>query len=146
MTTDTKIHALALEAQDSLERFTVQETGTATCRWKGTAPEWMRDMSKHAHGGMWPDNWRFQFIQAALDRIVEYDNMDDARDEIEGDPFTHSLIDWLGSSYGRIRLVNDVLEETDTKDIDTALRIAQCNERAEVFDLVLEFLTEKANG
>jgi hypothetical protein len=35
------------------------------------APPWFTDVCRHAHGGMMPDDWRYEFIQDALSAIED---------------------------------------------------------------------------
>lgn len=105
------------------------------------SPEWMTDVCRKAHGEMFPDDWRYQFISDAVDILAESDDWDEARDEVEADIYTSQLTAWLASRTGRYSYCDQYVEEMGA-DGDTLARISggQWMERCEVFGLVAEAL------
>lgn len=108
-------------------------------------PQWMQDVCHEAHGDMFPDDWRYEFIESACDKIAETDDnytIDDARSEIEADIYTHDLTSWLGSRTDRFAYCDEAMEEFggDVKDTISLLQLGQVREKEEVFGLVVQAL------
>lgn len=110
-------------------------------------PEWMKDVCFKAHSDMMPDDYRYEFIEQAVDAIADADSVEDARDGLEADVYTSELTAWLHSRVGRTGYVDDAVEEygCDLKSIVDALMIGQLREKQEVFDLVVSALEDLAS-
>ncbi len=102
-------------------------------------PEILRDICQAAHGDMFPDDYRYQYIMEAMELIAEYDVTDEARDSIEADVYTHDLTAWLASRNDRSAFVDEYSEEIGFNGQAEMERIAagQWMERTEVFNIVL---------
>lgn len=105
------------------------------------SPEWMKEVCRTAHGGMFPDDIRYEYIEATADLISETESIEDARDSIESDIYTRDLTAWLGSRAGRYSYCDEAIEEYGWPgDTIKLLQLGQHAERAEVFDLVVSAL------
>ncbi len=146
------IHELAQEAYASFERAE-RADGTPFTRTRDNAPEWVSDLVREAHGGMLPDDWRYETIREACGAIDEAGadaDTDDLQHEFADgvDVYTSDLLAWLGSHGGRQGYCDDAARELGAEDdtIDQRIMLGQFAERYEVFDLVLEFLRERAEA
>lgn len=116
--------------------------GTKYRYLKDGRPDWMQEVAHEAHGDMFPDDWRYEFIELACDLIAENaDNLDGARDSIEADIYTHDLTGWLHSRADRYSYCDEAAEEwgPQTETI-TWLQFGQLREKQETFDLVVKAL------
>lgn len=113
------------------------------------SPQWMRDVCLAAHGDMMPDDWRYEFIEAAADAIAECESDDpsEAIDTIEVDIYTSDLTRWLASRTDRYGYCDEFMEEFggDFKDTVSLIAGGQEWERREVFNLVLDALRDLAS-
>ena len=120
---------------------------------KDDCPEWMDDVVSDAHGSMLADDWRYEFIENAVDKISEAD--DDASDddlsdleyELEADVYTSDLTGWLHSRADRLGWLDQATEESGG-EFDSAFNLlsaGQLLEKQEVFRLVLDSLRELAS-
>jgi hypothetical protein len=75
----------------------------------GQETEPLRDLIYKAHGDMLPDDWRYRFIEEALDAIAEADDEDEA--ELEPSIYTHDLTGWLASRADRYGYCDEWLDE-----------------------------------
>lgn len=146
----TTWHTLATEAASWMERAT-REDGTQYRRFREGHPEWLLDLAYAAHdnGDMWADDWRYEFIEQALDALADADPDADPEDvlyEIEPDVYTGELTRWLDSRNSRVYYLTEVLEEFGAEGIDgfRLLALAQGQEKQETARQVLDFLTERA--
>lgn len=114
---------------------------------KDRAPCYISDLCHYAHGGMMPDDYKYQYIVEALEYIN--DNLDllaDSLDEIdvydacEPDYMNHDLLKWLSSNLERMEYVDQVLAGMETPTLSTALMLAQSEERAEVMQAVISWI------
>lgn len=78
MTTQSR----AQELSSAFERKTRDDGSEFVCLKDGS-PAWMTSIVQHAHGGMFPDDWRYALIERAADAIAENDDIDNARDSLE---------------------------------------------------------------
>ncbi len=94
------------------------------------------------HGGMLPDDWKYEFIVDALDVLEENEDTDEARDGLpESDIYHVDLLRWVGSHLERAGYVDEHLEEfEDCREFFAALQGGQRKEREEVFSAVLSAL------
>lgn len=113
-----------------------------------SAPEWAEDLAHEAHGDMLPDDWRYRLIVDALHAIEENDDEDEARQQIEASIYNHELVDWLGSHGSRPEYCDEAAEEYGTPatvGIMDRLSAGQLREREEVFGIVWQYLSDKAD-
>jgi hypothetical protein len=147
---------LALELSQAFEGAT-RANGDEIRKLKDGSPEWMTDVVHAAHGDMMPDDWRYNAIEDAADRISELDDPDDAGDAMteycdSADAYNGRLVQWLASNLTRACYVEDAMTEFGTCGINSRepdffqlLRMGQYQERAEVWSLLTAALTELAN-
>jgi hypothetical protein len=112
------------------------------------APEWMRDLVYSVHDGMLPDDWRFAFIQEALDDIAN--GGDDAIECASKNEsvYTSDHISWLGSHISRWAIVDEATAEYDlpaNAPLSHRVNVGMHAERIEVYNLVLEALRTLAD-
>ncbi len=144
-TTETTIKTLATEMSAAFverQRYDGIHPTTKFRCLKDGSPEWMTEVCHTAHGEMMPDDQRYAMIEEAVDAIAECDDIDDARDSLEADIYTHDLTAWLGSRTDRYSYADDAMEEwgSDVKGIIQLLQLGQLAEKHEVFDLVVSAL------
>ena len=130
-------------ANEALE-FLITKTrsnGDSFVCFRDSSPQWTKEMARKAHGDMLPDDFRYEFIELALVAIANHNDLDDARDSIEGDIYTSELTRWLHSKNDRLEYVNEATKEFGHSEIiDGDLMMGQLLERQEVFSLVVEYL------
>lgn len=130
-----------------------RDNGDAFRCLKDDCPEWMDDVISDAHGSMLADDWRYEFIESAVDKIAEAD--DDASDdeiseleyELEADVYTNDLTGWLHSRADRLGWLDQAMEESGGT-FDSAFNLLSAGkllEKQEVFRLVLDSLRELAS-
>lgn len=103
-----------------------------------SAPEWLSDLVREAHGEMLPDDYKYEFIEEALSAIEDNYNKDQASDNVyeQLDTVTSRLTRWLASSIARVAYCDEVLENSSIETTNELLATAQRNERLEVFEIV----------
>lgn len=146
----TTWHTLATEAASWMERAT-RDDGTEYRRFRDGHPDWLQDLAYAAHdnGGIWADDWRYEFIEAALDALADADPDADPEEvlyEIEPDILTSELTRWLDSRNSRVHYLSEVLEEYGSEGMDgfRLLALAQGREKQETASQVLAFIMERA--
>ena len=145
----TTWHTLATEAASWMERAT-RDDGTVYRRFREGHPDWLQDLAYAAHdnGDIWADDWRYGFIEEALDALAYADpdaDPDEVIAEIEPDIYTSDLTRWLDSRNSRVFYLTEVLEEFGG-DLDgfQLLSMAQAQEKQETASQVLAFIMERA--
>lgn len=151
----TTIPELARETSSYFERY---ERAQDDVIWtiRDDAPEWVRDdFIQTAHGtDIFPDDWRYESIVSALDRIGELDDdapeyeLDEAGTEwADGnvDVYTGRRLQWLASHLSRPGYVDEGVAELGGDELDTTERIGlgQYMESREIFGNVLEALRDR---
>lgn len=145
----TDVHSLAAEASGFFETAQDHENKPYV-RLKETAPQWLQETVRYAHGDMLPDDWRYRWIRDAFDAI--HDAGPDADLEEVGiefaddaDIYNSDLIDWLGSHGSRMGYCDEAFEtfEGDISSIATLMQLGQCQERAEIFASVVASLVSQ---
>ena len=140
------IETLAAEVRGMFER---RERNNGTPYWcrKDDAPEWVADMCHDAHDGMFPDDYKYQYIVEALDMIADGD---DDEGNIDSDSYASELADWLGSSAYRVDYADDILNEygdgANGPNMLGILGLAQIAERVEVLGFVRTALQEQLDA
>jgi hypothetical protein len=124
--------------------FTLEtrEDGSEYWTHNRCAPEWIDELTREAHGGTGPggmlsDDYRYKFIVHALDALEEAEDVDEAGQDWEFEPYLARLADWLGSHNHRFSYCDDWAEERGEPE-DTYHRLAggHLQERLEVLNLV----------
>lgn len=109
-------------------------------------PQELYDLVYKTHDGMLPDDYKYEFICDALYRIMEYEDLDTAADEIDADCYTSDLLKWVGSNLTRAVYVEEAVKEfgCESKDFDLFKVIAwgQVQEKREVFSMVRNAVEE----
>lgn len=136
-----KIQELAKEASEYLTRDT-RNDGKAFVKQTDNAPEWFNTLCREAHGDMLPDDYRYEFIEEALDAIAECEGPADEI-QLEADIYTHYLLKWLASRSDRYSFVDDAVADYGVPEpFDTIKVIAwgQLREKEEVLYSVISSL------
>jgi hypothetical protein len=119
-----------------------RDNGEKFVKTKYGRPDWLKTLIFTAHDGMLPDDYRYKFIEDALEIIAEADDNSLDCPEIEADTYTSDLTAWLNSRNDRVYYLSEALEEYEIKDGFRALQAAQLRERDEVYYSVLNSLRE----
>ena len=108
------------------------------------SPDWMTDVCRAAHNGgeMLPDDWRYEFIEDAVDLLAECEDPGDAIERLEPNVYTHDLTAWLHSRGDRMGFVDDLLGDNAFRSGYELLAMAQFAEREEVLYQVKQALCE----
>ena len=143
MTTNSdRVRELAREANGYLRRDTARDILLPA----DDAPDWFTDLCHAAHGGMMPDDWKYEFIQDALGAIE--DGADEDRLDLDGlYPYTADRLDWLASHLDRPGYCDEAAADAGGPPAEILAMVAWGMDRElrEVFDLVrsrLEEITE----
>ena len=93
-----------------------RDSGTRACKLADGSPQWMADAVREAHGGMLPDDWRYDAIRAIADELAGRDESewDDAQGEICDalvDVYTSALTEWLASHLDRLGYCDQAQED-----------------------------------
>jgi len=136
-----RIQELAREASGYLRRDAARDILLPA----DGAPDWFTDLCHHAHGGMMPDDWRYEFIQDALNATE--DGADE--DGIDLDalyPYTADRLDWLASHLDRPGYSDEAARDMSgpPADILAFVALGMDAELREVFGLVRTRLEEMA--
>src|SRR5881394_1069495 len=136
-----RVQQLAREANGYLRRDTDRDILLPA----DGAPPWFTDLCHHAHGSMMPDDWRYEFIQDALNAIE--DGADEDRLDLDAlYPYTADRLAWLASHLDRPGYCDAAAEEAGGPPADVLAFVAWGMDRElrEVLDLVRSKLEEIA--
>jgi hypothetical protein len=139
----TTLQTLAQEMSLAFESATRPSSGETFRKLRDTAPEWMTTVCRLAHDGgkLLPDDWRYAFIELAVDALAEHEDTDDARGSLEPDIYTSDLTAWLHSRNSRVYFLGEALSEYGSFcDGFQLLATAQMIEKEEVFQQVVAAL------
>jgi hypothetical protein len=139
------LQILAKEMSLAFESATRPSNGETFRKLRDTAPEWMTTVCRLAHdeGRLLPDDWRYAFIEQAVDALAEHEDTDDARDSLEPDIYTNDLTAWLHSRNSRVYFLDEALAECGSfRDGFQLLATAQMMEKEEVFQQVVAALQD----
>lgn len=139
----TTIQTLAREMSLAFESATRPGNGETFRKLRDTAPEWMTTVCRLAHddGAMLPDDWRYVFIETAIDALAEHEDTEEALGRLEPDIYTSDLTAWLHSRDSRVYYLGDALSEYGSfRDGFQLLAAAQMIEKEEVFRQVVSAL------
>ena len=134
MTTTNTIATLAAEANTFLYR----DSETDRVLKKDGTPAWVVELCRTAHGELFPDDWRYEFIQDALNWLEEDGNdPDDYTADLDSlYPYTADRLKWLGTGY-RMGYCDDALAEMGKPDsMNSLIAWGMAAELEEVFHLV----------
>jgi hypothetical protein len=142
---------------DTMERATLarsffetakRDNGVEYYRTTDDAPEWVSPLlCRAAHGGMLPDDYRYQFIVDALDILSETDDDDEIAERLDGDVNVYyaGQAAWLASHIERFGYCEDAAKEygmPEPFNLSALLMMGQLAERREVLDAVRAFLAD----
>ena len=124
--------------------FTLEKRSDGSEYWTHgrCAPEWIDELTTAAHGGTGPggmlsDDYRYKFIVHALDALEEAEDVDEAGQDWEFEPYLARLADWLGSHNHRFSYCDDWADEMgQPEDTYHLLAGGHLQERLEVLNLV----------
>ena len=140
------IQTLAAEMSHAFETATRCTTGETFIKLEDDAPAWMTTICRKAHddAAILPDDWRYRFIEEAVDALAECRDDDEGRDRLEPDVYTGQLTGWPHSRNSRVFYLGEVIEEYGPiKDGFKLLAVAQLIERQEVLEQVVHALHEE---
>jgi hypothetical protein len=136
------IQSLATEMSQAFEEAT-RQNGETFRKLKDGSPAWMATVCRQAHdkAQLLPDDWRYAFIEEAVDALASYDDADEARSSLEPDVYTSNLTAWLHSRNSRVYYLGEALTEYGNfRDGFQMLAAAQMCEKEELFQQVLDAL------
>lgn len=116
---------------------------------KDGTPQELKDLAYAAHQGMTPDDYKYEFVQAAL-RIIadkEDEDLNEPHEQIDGDVdvYNSQLLKWVSSNLGRSEYVDEAVKTFGgypEEGLFKALMYGQYAEREEVYFNVLGSLRE----
>jgi hypothetical protein len=134
MTThNDRVQRLATEANTYLRRDATRDILLPA----DGAPDWFTDLCHHAHGGMLPDDWRYEFIRDALGALE--DGADEDRLDLDGlYPYGADRLGWLASHLDRPGYCDEAARDQGGPPADILALVAWGMDRElrEVFGLV----------
>jgi hypothetical protein len=136
------IQVLAQAMSKSFEGAT-RPSGEIFRKLKDGSPAWMTAVCRQAHDNaqLLPDDWRYAFIEEAVDALAQHEDLDAARDSLEPDVYTSELTGWLHSRNSRVYYLGEALTDYGSfRDGFQLLAAAQLCEKEEVFQQVLDAL------
>jgi hypothetical protein len=141
---EISIQELAREFSGHFKKQT-QNSGDVIVITDEESPEELDELVQEAHGNMFPDDLRYEFIRDAMNSISDSDNPEDDAGELvdsDVDIYTHDLTKWLGSRNDRFNYVDEAVKEFGHSDegVIKEIMMGQYKEREEVFFSVLEGL------
>lgn len=139
------IKELADQVYAQFEKRT-RDNGREFWALKDGKPEWMQEMCHEAHGGMLPDDWKYQFVLEAVVALSEADDPDDV--QLEADVYNHELLQWLASHLERAGYVDEAVQsygiESKGFDLMQVIALGQLHEKEEVLGIVRSYLERRA--
>ncbi len=135
---------LSTLAQSALIQFVKQDDRYVT---RNNCPQWIVDLCFAARDGMFPDDYKYEYIIDALELIASQDNdacIEDLLAEIEADCYNHQLLKWLASSNSRVEYVDRYFDEFvgEREDLIKQISLGQWLEKTEVANIVLQTLRD----
>lgn len=98
-------------AESYLKHFQTgkRDDGSSYVSLSDDAPEQLTELVRNAHGRMLPDDYKFQFVQDALQAIADSSEGEeqDAINSMEAEHRNSELLAWLGSNLSRSSYVDD---------------------------------------
>jgi hypothetical protein len=139
------LQALAREMSLAFETATRTSSGESFRKLRDGSPEWMTTVCRMAHDDarLLPDDWRYAFIEEAVDALAEHENADEALGSLEPDVYTSDLTAWLHSLNSRVYYLEEAMTECGPfRDGFQLLAAAQMIEKEEVFRQVVAALND----
>lgn len=136
-TDTTRLKAKATEMSGWLEyRTRPDDEKFITC--KAGAPDWVKDIVFDAHDNMLVNDYSYEYVNDALEVIMETDSQEDAQECMENrtEIYNSEMIKWLASNLGRAEYVDEAVSNYGYKDLYSALQLGMAFERAKVLDIV----------
>jgi len=136
-----RVQRLAAEANRYLKRDNARDILLPA----DGAPEWFTELRHHAHGSMMPDDWRYEFIQDALNALE--DGADEDRLDLDAlYPYTADRLGWMPSHLERPGYCDEAAKDAGGPPGDILAFAAWGMDReiCEVFGLVRTKLEEIA--
>ena len=119
-----------------------REDGTEFVKTKDGFPAELQELCMHAHGDMFPDDWRYTFIEESLIALSENENSEDVI--LEADIYTHELTSWLNSRADRCQYCDEATDNYGPSGtMFELLQNGQAYEKEEVLGLVRQWLEER---
>lgn len=140
---------LNLFVQTLVNSFQIKTRGNGEAFYcaKDDAPDYISDLCYDVHGGMMPDDYKYQFLAEALEYIDNNidpldDNLDciDPYDACEPDCMNHDLLRWVSSNLTRMHYCDEVLQDRQLDQLSDVLMAAQQTERMEVMQTVIDWI------
>jgi len=135
---------------EQIERQPSTGTGEAERIWarKDNSPDWVLDLCRYAHNGMFPDDYKYYCIVEMLDLLADGVGYDELPEHIEPDVYTVDRLDWLRNNYGYRK---DYCDDADNEfgkanTIEDSIGQGQLMEKTEVYNLVKTFLEERLDS
>ena len=140
------VQSLASVARDSFTTTTGDDGSVRVRLDLATAPEWVRDLVCQAHGGMFPDDYKYRFALDALNAFNAFGLADPDAAHVEADTDPGDLTAWADSHSDRAEYCDTYMHLTKSRYTDLAqvLRCGQYTERAEVLEIVRRALEAQA--
>lgn len=138
------IFTLEGQASEANRWFTrdKRNDGKEFVKVKDGAPEWVTSLCRAAHNNanIWPNDWRYEFIEDALTALENGD--EDCPDLDDKYPYTASRLQWLSSHLDRPGRCDEANEEYggEVKGITDLIGLGMQHEMREVFDCVKAWL------
>lgn len=115
----------------------IRDNGDQFTKLTESAPDWVKDAVREAHGDKVPDDYIYEWCSKAFIAYDDYNgNTDAAISDIEPDCYYYELGKWFTSDMERAGLVDEILQETDVKDVYAAIGMAQVREKESVYNVV----------
>jgi len=140
------LQMLAREMSQAFENAIRTSSGETFRKLQDTAPDWMSIVCRKAHddGRLLPDDWRYAFIEEAVDALADHEDTDEARNSLESDLYTRELTAWLHTLNGRVYFLGEAVAEYGSfRNGFQLLAAAQMIEKDEVFQQVVAALREQ---
>ena len=124
-----------------------RDDGTTFYCANDDAPDYVRDLCYDVHGGMMPDDYKYQFLVEALEYIDDNldpldDNLDciDPYDACDPDCMNSDLLRWVSSNLTRMHYCDNVLQDYQLDQLAHMLMQAQQAERVEVMQDAINWI------
>lgn len=108
-------------------------------------PDWLTEIIHTAHEDMLPDDWKYAFIEEAVNALANTQEPNDVN--LEPDIYNHKLLEWLSSNLTRPGYIDDAVQEfgmAEGKQFDAMQLVGQgqWKEKYDVLNLVREGLAQ----
>lgn len=135
---------------DELARYAREffETGTrpdGESFWTLTDryPTWVHDMAQEAHGEMFPDDYKYEYVVDVLDSLEDGTHPDEPA--LEPDVYNTDRLKWLSSHLERAGFVDEAVENFGHSDQGVLgdIGFGQLYEKEQVWGTVVQQLRER---